>query len=410
MAPTYADDKLASQIILRQFPDNMIRKDIIPEIKYHADAKVIGSSLFAMKGKEVSQKPCTSPKFFCYEQEPMGRWFYLAAAIVAANTVWTIDDGAAAGIEFLKVNDIIELVKSDFTAREQVRVTTAPVTPFTSVTVARAQGTSLAADWDDDTPCRVLFNASKEDSSAPTIKSVIPTEEYNYINIIRNSMGGTVLFLESDLLAGGTPLEQIRLSKWLDHLEQKVNACLFSERKLDTSDGSIKGEGLIPAIARRGGAAQNHSVNGVITFDAFLDIMSDAFKVGSPRKIALFPPLMLNALAFWKRQNLVVMNEDEYLNMKIIRVELFDGEIIIFKERLLQGSPSAPKGLYGSAFTVFDPKYVHYRPYKDWDEKLRQDIGLKTNLGQEDEYVSIFGIEIDVITAHLLATGITGYN
>ena len=83
------------------------------------------------------------------------------------------------------------------------------------------------------------------------------------------------------------------------------------------------GEGIVPAILRRGG--QHDPVSGVITWDRFLSFMELAFKYWSYKKVGIFPPLMLIALAFWKRNNLVVMNEDEYLNMRVVRLDLPGG-------------------------------------------------------------------------------------
>jgi hypothetical protein len=119
---------------------------------------------------------------------------------------------------------------------------------------------------------------------------------------------------------------------------------------------------------------------------------------------------MLEALAEWKLDKLIVMNDEEFMNLRIKRLELPGGnELIIFKERNFQGNPGNLKGLYGSGGVIFDPDNITYRNFGDWDEKLLLDMGTKGYLGEVDEYISDFGLQIDVITSHLLFTGVTGY-
>jgi len=407
MAATYAEDKLTVGITGRTYPANLEVKDIHPKIKYHETAKEVAASLFAMQGKEIKRKPTGNIKFYCYEKEPFGEWMYLTAEHAAGATTFTVDDGAG-GVATgpLKVDDVLQMTSGDFTTTEQVIVLTIP--GDNTFTVTRAYGSSSAAVWPDNTPVRIMHNASQEDSTTPTIKNIIPSEEYNLCTQLRTPMGGTYRFLESDFYASANSLAEMRLEKWIVHLKQKVKNFLFSERKADTTTGRTVCEGIIPAILRRGG--QYKAVNGNITFDLFLEICSDyIFKVGGDRKIAICPPVILNALSYWKKQQLLVMNDEEYLNLKVKRVELSDGELICVREKLFQGGPLAPKGLFGSCFVTFDPQHVTYRPFKGYDEKLIKDTGAKGTLGTIDEYLSDSGAQWDVITAHTLVSLITGF-
>lgn len=409
MAPTYIENKLTQGIANRIYPANIIKKDIAPEIKFHERALDIQQSLLAVKGKkDIKVRPTDSIKFWSYESEPFGQWFYLSAAINNSTTTIPIDDGAGTGISFLKPGDLIQLVKSDFTAIETMRIATAAAGVLTSLIVDTRPIGTTAYSWADNTPARLIGRAEIEDSVTPGIKSILPGEEYNYCTQIRTSMGGTYRFLDSKMLIGGTPKEQLRLNAWLQHLNKKIKMLLFAERYAETTYGVTVGEGIVPAIIRRGG--QFDPINGVISFDRFLETMSTAFLVGGTQKIGLFCPMMLQALSYWKLKNLVVMQDEEFMNLRVKRLQLAEGDITIFRERNFQGNPGNLKGLFGSSFVILDPDNLYYRNFGDWDEKFLLDTGAKGTLGEIDEYISDFGIQMDVAPSHTLATGVTGYN
>lgn len=406
---TYVEDKLTTGITGRTYPAGIIKWDIVSEIKYHEKARDVAASLFAMQGgtRGIKKRAVISPKYDCYEREPYADFFYLAQVLNNSDVTFNVDDGDAGVVtSFIKINDVIQLVKPDFSAFEQMLVTAIPGS--NQITVAtRPYGTSSATNWDDNTVVRILHNASKEDVAIPTIKSVIPGLEFNYLTMIDTPMGGTYRFLESKLQAGGTPKEQQRLEAWIVHLKQKVKAALFDERYADTSDGRTIGEGLIPAILRRGG--QHDAIGGVISFKRFLETVDLAFKVGGDTKLALMPGIMLQALAQWKYEKLVVMNEDKWLGLNVDRLEIAGNRLIILKERRLEGHPDMPKGLFGSCFAIIDPDNVEYCYFAGWDEKLIPTIPTNKPFSQVDVYHSDSSFRWDVITSHLLASGITGY-
>jgi hypothetical protein len=411
MAPTYVKDTLTQMVTGRIYPAGVIKWDIAPQIKWHEKALEIAQSLFAMQGGKmgIAKRPCISPKFYAYEQPAHEEWFYLNGAIVAGDTTWTVDDGSGNSVNtFIKVGDVLQLVKPDFSAIEQVHVTTATVGGSTIV-VERAYGTSSATSWGDNTPIRVINNISKEEVKIAdmTIKNPIPSEEYNYLTMIDTPMGGTYRFTEGKLQTGENPLELERLKAWVQHLKQKVKASLFNERYVETTYGTTISEGFIPAILRRGG--KHDIIGGIISFKRFMKTMDMAFKVGSDTKLALMPSIMLQALADWKLAKLVVMNEDKYLGLDVDTVKMSGYTLKVLKERRLEGHPDMPDGLFGSCFLVVDPDNCSYRYFPGWDEKLIPDISANKPFNTLDVYHSDFGWQWDIIESHTLASGITGW-
>lgn len=401
---TYASDVLTAMITNRTLPDGMVMKEIHPKIKYFEDAKVVGRSLFAMQGKEIGRKPTISAKSWVYEKEPQGEWIQLNGAILAADLTITVDD-----VGPLKAGDIVQAWNANLSVCEQMLVDTVPgSTSFTVASGNRGYGTSAAADWPDNTKLKIQGNASTETSTLPTIVSVVPSEEWNCVTILRTPAGLSIL-AENTKTFTGDPMTDQLIEKWINHLGQKVNLALFAERKYDTTNGRPVGEGIIPAILRRGG--QYIPVGGVINFDSFLEYMETAFRIGSQRKLGLFSPMMCSALATWKRNNQVVMNEDEYLNMRVQRVDLPAGnELIIIPERKLSGDSTNYRGLFGSACVIVDPANVTYQPFLSFDEKLLKNRQANDSLTSVSEYLSIFLFRWDVITSHTLMTGIIGFN
>jgi len=310
--PTYAENIMTAIISGRTLPDGVVMKEIHPKIKYFEDAKVIGKSLFAMQGKEVGRKPTINPKTFVYEKEPQSEWLQLNGGINDVVGTVTVDD-----VGPLKPGDVVQLWTQDLATCEQMLVLTVPTA--TTFTCTRAYGSSSAAAWPDNTKVKIQFNASTEDSTLPTIMNVIPSEEWNCVTILRTPMGGSLLFVETKTYTGD-PMTDQKIEKWINHLNQKVNNALFGERKFDTTNGRPVGEGAIPAILRRGGI--HVPINGLLGFDKFLETMDEMFRIGSQRKLGIFSPMLCRCLSYWKRQDLVVMNEDEYLNMRVVKVDL----------------------------------------------------------------------------------------
>lgn len=397
--PTYAQDIMTAMISGRTLPDGVVMKEIHPKIKYFEDAKVIGRSLFAMQGKEVGRKPTINPKTFVYEKEPQSEWLQLNGAINDAVTTITVDD-----VGPLKIGDVVQLWTTDLATCEQMLVLTVPTS--TTFTVTRAYGSSSAAAWDDDSKVKIQFNASTEDSTLPTIMNVIPSEEWNCVTILRTPLGGSLLFVNTKTYTGD-PMTDQKIEKWINHLNQKVNNALFGERKFDTTGGRPIGEGIIPAILRRGGV--HVPIGGLLGFDKFLETMDDMFRTGSQRKLGIFSPMLMRCLSYWKRQELVVMNEDEYLNMRVVKVDLQGGnELIVIPERKLAGDSTNYSALFGSAGLVLDPANITYQPFLNYDEKLLMNRQANDALMEKSEYLSIFLFRYDVITSHGLITGVTG--
>lgn len=407
---TYSQDKLTQMVTDRIYPAGLIKWDIAPEIKFHEKALEVAASLFAMQGGKhgIRKIPSISPKFYSYEQPQYEEWFYLAAAINDTDVTLSVDDGAAHVVTgFIKKGDIIQLVKGDFSAIEQMYISDIPSSNV--LTVTRGYGTSSAVSWADDTPVRVIHNVSKEEITVAdfVVKTAIPSEEYNYLTMIDTPMGGTYRFIEGKIQTKENPKELERLKAWIVHLKQKVKAALFDERNGDVTYGTTLGEGLIPAILRRGG--KHDIIGGNITFKRFMKTMDMAFKVGSDTKIALMPGIMLQALADWKLAKLIVMNEDKYLDLNVDTVKVAGMTLKVLKERRLEGHPDTPDGLFGSCFGIVDPDNISYRFFPGWDEKLIPDISANKPFVTLDVYHSDFGFQWDIMESHCLASGIAGY-
>jgi len=402
MAATYSSDILSKIITAQMFPAGMDKREVHPKIKYFEDAKEVGKSLFALQGKEITRKPIADIKVYCYEKEAKGEWLQLDGAIVLGDTTITVD-----AVGPLRPDDIVQFWSADLSNYEQIRVLTVPTA--TTFTCTRNYGTASAGSWPDNSKIKIMGNASKEDSSLPTIVNRIPSEEYNQLWLHRTAIGGSIFFVNRKTYTGDPWTDQL-IEKWIDHLNEKVNFALYSHRYLDTTNGITIGEGIIPSIIRRGGTLD--PISGVITFKRFLETMRLAFKVGSSKKLGLLCPMMLYALAQWKEEKKIVMNEDEYLNLRVTRIDLPGGyQLMVLPERKLSGDPSdSPDALFGGSFLVIDPSNVTYHPYLDMDEKLLKNRQANDSLSRKEEYVSIFTFRWDVITSHTFAYGISGYN
>jgi len=409
MPPTYAEGLLSGIITGSMLPDGLIMKEIHPKIKYFADAVDVGKSFFALQGKDITKKPTISPKVFCYEKETKGEWMQLnmAGGAVLGDTTITVD-----AVGPLRPNDIIQIWESDLSAFEQIRVLTVPSS--TTFTCTRNYGTSHSGTWADDTKIKILFNAGAETGSLPTISNRIPSDEWNCVTLIRTAIGGGLFFTNQKTYTGDPWTDQL-IEKWIDHLNEKINKALFGARKWDSTNGIPIGEGIIPAVIRRGGVLKPDL--GVVTWDSFMGVVRQAFKVGSSTKIMLACPMMTYALASWKKNNpMVIMQEDTYLDIQVDSLKLPGGKTLkIIEENKLSGDPDdSPDNLFGGSFLIVDPRNITYMPYLTTkgvlDDKLLKDRQANDSLSREEEYISCAAWRWDVITSHCFASGITGFN
>lgn len=406
MPPTYMTGKATINVATALVPARQVKLDVDPRIKWHEWALDEGAVLYAIQGPNgVRKKKTTAYEFHQWEKQAFGRWCYLSAQLNAAAGTMSVDDGAGgAGYDHLKENDVLLLSTADMATQELVRVTATPTTG--TVAISKNFGTSGDATWPDNTAVKKLFNCGIEKSTTPDIKSVIPNEIDNYCAEIRTPMGGSRRAIKSEYYTG-KKLTELRLEAYIEHLKDIADMILWSELKKETTGGRTQPQGLWNGITTRGGYTKN--VNGNLTLKLVLEIMRNAFAKGSTRKIALCAPIVIDAFGYFKKDPLIMKPNEEYMNMKIGTFESGHGELKLVKARQLQGSPSAPDGLYGGMMIILDEQYITYRPFQDDDTHLVTNTQANDDFGQIDEYLTDAGVQLDVGIAHGAAYNITGY-
>ena len=402
----YMTGKATINVAAAAVAANQVKVDVDPRIKWHEWALDEGAVLYALQGPNgVRKKKTTNYKFNQWEKPAFGRWCYLSAQMNAAAAVMNVDDGAGgASFAHLKANDVVLLSTADMATQELVRVTATPTTG--AVAVEKNFGSSGDATWLDNTAVKLLFNCGIEKSVTPDITSVIPEEVYNYCAEIRTPMGGSRRAIKSEYYTGKL-LTELRLEAYIEHIKSVSDMILWSELKRETTGGRTQPQGIWNAIMNRDGYTKN--VNGNLTLELVLEIMRNVFSKGSTRKIALCSPIVIDAFAYFKKDPLIMKPSEEYMNMKIGTFESGHGTLKLVKARQLQGSPSAPDGLYGGCMIILDEQYITYRYFQDDDTHLITNTQANDDLGQIDEYLTDAGPQIDVGIAHGAGYNITGY-
>jgi hypothetical protein len=404
--PSYMTGKATVNVATAQVPANQLKLDVDPRIKHHEWALDVGAVLFAIQGRGgIKKKSTSSVQFKQWEKEAFGRWCYLSAQLNAAASQMSVDDGAgAAGYNHLKAGDVCMLVSADMATRELILVTATPTSG--TVAISKNFGSSGDSTWVDNTAIYKLYNCGIERSTTPDIKSVIPTEVPNYCAEIRTPMGGSRRAIKSEYYTG-KKLSELRLEAWIEHLKDLSGMLLWGESKAETTYGRTQPQGLWDAIVSRNGYTKN--VNGNLTIQVLQEIMRNVFKKGSTNKIALCAPLLIDAFAYFKKESLIMKPSEEWFNMKVGDFETGQGHLTLIRARQLEGDPTAPDGMFGSSMIIFDEEYVSYRYFADDDTHLITNTQNNDDFGQQDEYLTDGGIQVDVGPAHGAAYNITGY-
>lgn len=311
---------------------------------------------------------------------------------VAADTVWTVDDGTK-----FAAQDIVKVTRT----KETVRVTNVS---GNDLTVVRSVGAVAAANLQDDDELYILGSARMEGDVSRAARSDNPDVISNYLQIIRNEVEMTETQRHSAQYTRPQDwpyqLKKIRI----EHLKDIELAFLLGEKSEDTSGSH----------ARRttGGALEFATQNqtaagGALSETEFFGALRTPFRYGRQVKTVFAAPLVLEVLNTYPRSKIQVpdQNIDTY-GVDVKRFQSPFGAVNVVPHWLLGDS-----SLYSGYAIGLDLSLIRYRYLSG--EPGSRDTHLLMNRQandadtRKDEYLSEVGLEFGTPKAHFLITGVT---
>lgn len=288
-----------------------------------------------------------------------------------------------------------DVIKNE-TTKEQMLVTGVS---STTITVARAWGTTSIGTLTAAEYIVVLGNASPEGAGAPGIKSETETECYNYVQDFRTPFEVSDVLQNSELY-GGNDLQNERLIHAIEHKVDIERAFLFGERKLDTSTSTpIRSTGGVLSFI-----STNVTTMTTATESAFESFCEDAFAYGSSTKLLLASAKLISALNYWARGALTTVPKDKTYGIDVKEYLTGHGTLLVAKHRLLSGS------VYGGYGVVLDMDNVQTRVMKNLGTKLRTNIQANDETKEKDEYRTVAGLQVNNEATHAVVKGVGGFS
>lgn len=363
------------------------------DIIYQIDDDKGNRSPLTVLSARMAKKPAKEPKFSWLEDEMVSRWdaVNLATGYTDGATDIIVDTGA-----LFRAGDMVKVPRTG----EVMSVTSISTNTLTVVRSAGdASGTAAAALVNDD-PLVIIGNANEEAASTRAILSSLPSEVYNYTQIIRTPFGVSKTLQASDTYGGGS-LDYERRKHALEHRVDIERALLFGERNLITTGTHYK--------RYTGGFLYYVTTNlkdagGTLTEAEFEDWLEDIFAYGSSRKVLFASPKLISALDYWAKSKLNMFPKDKTYGIAASQYLSSHGELIVVKHHLLEGTT------YGGYGLAVDMDYIKFRPLQTRDTVLSTNIQTPGADQIIDEYLTEVGLELNAEKAHGILYGVTSYS
>lgn len=337
------------------------------------------------------KKSASNPKFEWFEDQMRPN----VVTTTTTGTGSTVDVTTGQGAR-IRVDDIL------YTSTGEAMLVTAIATD--QLTVTRSMGAVAAATLASGDQLIIGGNAVQEGASNPTFKYTKKENQYNYIQIFRDSIELTDTQMASESYGGDDRVHQRKL-RGMEHKRGIEQAFLFGDKFEDTSGSQARRgtAGLINLIS-----TNVTDVGGVVTEGTFETFCRNLFRYSptdaSARKLFLASPILISALNYWNKTKLQVTQSEKTFGTRLATYRSGHGDLEVTRHWLLADFTEFTK--YGFAL---DPKNLIYRYLQGLDTKLHLDIGAETDEKVVDEYRTHAGLQLQLEKTHAILKGVTGY-
>jgi hypothetical protein len=399
--PTYLSGAQHTENILQ----DERKFDIDPEIYYLREDLTPLVVLTWGKGKDglpIKKESVSDPEFKVFEKEPHGAWTAInySTGYTAGATTLLCDT-----VSHIPIGAVLKAVGG-----EQLYVT-ARDTGANTITVKRGAGTTSAGTLGDNLPLYYIGNANAERATPPMTLKVQTRARTNYTQIFRETIDYSRT-LQKTRLHTGNKVEDLRKEAWIHWREQVERMFIWGEPKEDVTydaDGyptRFTG-GLYYWINSTGNVT---NISTTLTKALWMTFARNLFTYGSRRKVVLCAPIIIDALSYWKDNNLQFRPSDEVYGLRVAEWESGHGTMLIVRDQMLENSPYGSGAGYGGVAIGFDPEMVNYKYLQGSDASLLLDR-VKTGIdGQVDEILGECGLGVTNPETGWLLTGVSAYS
>lgn len=360
-----------------------------------------GSAPLTALMSKMKKETTDDPEYSWYEEELT--IVRLTATTVTATTTTTIGLSAGNALN-LKAGDILLVENQTETAAytdEIVQVASTP-SATNSFSVTRALvGTPAAIA--NGASLTLVGSAYAEGTTSPDAVSRNPSKIYNYTQIFKDAyeLTGTA---EKTRTRTGDPIKNDKKRKMFDHSTRQEFAYLFGKQLETTTTSNSKPMRFTGGVLEKLAAATasySHTAKvwtTAATVDTFLDALYPVFDYGTPagstagnERLCLCGNGSLNVINKLAKGAGQIQYEEtvKVYGMELRKYILPQGTLYLRTHPLMN-----VHGRFKNSMFVLDPSGIVYRPLKDRDTKMQDNIQANDADTRKGQWITEAGIEL----------------
>jgi len=350
------------------------------------------------KGAGILKASTGNPEFKWFED------FYGAKyARVSAVTGTTGDitlGVTGAGTESGYVFTVGDVVKNSRTGENFLVATIGSATTITAVTAGRSFGSTAAQTLLVNDGLFIVGNVNEENSSARNINTTRSSEESNYTQIFKTTIGASGTEKESTLY-GPADMPYQRQKKGTEHALDIERAFWWGEKNSSTgTNGHPKRStgGILEYIESNNAYVQDQG--GPLTATDFNVFLRESFTYGSTTKTLFAGGIIMGAVSEIARGQVQTKTGDKTYGVKISEWMTPFGTINIVH------NPLFVQDYAGYGF-LLDLSCFRYRYMSNRDTTLKTNVQAPDVDGQLDQYLTECGLERKQAAKCSLIKGVT---
>lgn len=337
------------------------------------------------KGSGMLKKATGNPEFKWFEKLPGGRYARASALYSASGQVDISVSGAGSSSAYIFTpGDVV------MNARTGERMLVDSIQSATTVRIAstgRAFGTTAASAGAANDSLFIVGNANEENSVARNINTTRSSQESNYTQIFKTTVGVSGTENEAELY-GGNDLQGQRVEKGIEHALDIERAFWFGEKKSDTNGTQGKPRratgGILEFLVAGNSYVQNQG--GPLTAPDLNTFLREAFTYGNSEKYLFAGGIVLQAINEIARGQIQMRPNETSYGMKISQWTTAFGTINIVT------NPLFVEDFSGYAF-LLDMECFMYRFMNNRDTKLETNVQANDADGQVDQFLTECGLQ-----------------
>lgn len=259
-------------------------------------------------------------------------------------------------------------------------------------TIVRGFGTTAGATMNVGDTLLIIGNANAENATIRDIKATQTTRKANYCQIFRTPFGMSRTLKDSKLYGGNYKTYQAK-KKGIEHRVEMERQFLFGEPKEQTNSDSGRWA--------TGGLDYFITTNRVdaskqVTYPGLVDLTQTVFRYGNQkRRLCLAAPSIISAVDKFSSERLFLQTSTEVYGIRVSKVQSSHGDLMLVKHPLLQETAA-----YNERMFVLDMDKISERPFVNANTKLKQNIQAPSADGEQHEYITQTGLELQNEVAH----------